>query len=123
MQLSAIIFHTVPHRAEWCYRTEPQLANTTPRRLAAKPAPKPSKALQQEAPWSRGNPERKISINVPFPEPLMIQLDYLVENRAIHSKSSFIRDVVDAAAMLEVEKLRRVQEAVRRIEAEDRAKK
>jgi len=99
------------------------MANTTPRRLAPKPAAKSSKASQHEAPWTHGNPEKKISINVPFPEPLMIQLDYLVQNRAIHSKSSFIRDVVDAAAMLEVEKLRRVQEAVRRIEAEDRAKK
>jgi len=100
------------------------MANTQPRRRSLQaPAAKPAKSVEHDAPWTRGSPERKISINVPFPEPLMIQLDYLVENRAIHSKSSFIRDVVDAAATLEVEKLRRVQEAVRRIEAEDRARK
>jgi len=86
-------------------------------------AAKPVNEAGHEAPWNRGDPGRKIAINVPFPEPLMIQLDYLVENRAIHSKSSFIRDVVNEAATREVEKLRRVQAAVRMIEAEDKARK
>lgn len=76
-----------------------------------------------ETPWNAGNPEKKIGINVPFPEPLMLQLDYLIQHRAISSKSSFIRDAVAAAATVEVEKLRRLQEAMRRIEAEDRAKR
>lgn len=86
---------------------------------------KPAKAQRASAqtPWAEGNPEKKIGINVPFPEPLMLQLDYLIENRAITSKSSFIRDSVAAAATVEVEKLRRLQEAMRRIEQEDRARR
>ncbi|MDN7179119.1 hypothetical protein M0D69_14060 [Caballeronia sp. SEWSISQ10-4 2] len=87
------------------------------------PARRLTKAEQAETPWSAGNPGVKISINVPFPEPLMIQLDYLVEHRAIHSKSSFIRDCVEAAAIREIERLRRVQRAVEVIDAEDRARK
>lgn len=81
------------------------------------------KVTHPETPWNEGNPDKKIGINVPFPEPLMKQLDWLIENHAIHSKSSFIRDTVAAAATVEVDKLRRVQEAVRRIEAEDRARR
>jgi hypothetical protein len=99
------------------------MANTQPKRRMTQTATKPNKAGVHEAPWNKGDPDKKIAINVPFPEPLMLQLDYLVENRAIHSKSSFIRDVVNEAATREVEKLRRVLEAVRRIEEEDRARK
>lgn len=77
----------------------------------------------EDAPWNEGNPDKKIGINVPFPEPLMLQMEYLLEHRAITSKSSFIRDAVAEAATREVEKLRRLQEAMRRIEAEDRAKR
>jgi hypothetical protein len=53
----------------------------------------------------------------------MMQLDYLVQNAAIHSKSSFIRNVVEQACARELEKLARVQEAVKRIEQEDKAEK
>lgn len=74
-----------------------------------------------EAPWNEGNPDKKIGINVPFPEPLMLQMDYLLEHRAITSKSAFIRDAVAAAASEELRKLRRLQEAMRRIEEEDAA--
>lgn len=46
----------------------------------------------------------------------MLMLDYLIEHRAISSKASFIREVVENAAQEEIKKLRRVQEAVRRME-------
>lgn len=94
-----------------------------------KPRPRPSssgkrqKVTQHDVPWTEGDPTKTRSLNVPFPEPLWLQLDYLVKNRAIGSKLSFIRDAVAEAATREVEKLRRVQEAVRRIEEEDRARR
>ena len=66
-----------------------------------------------------GDPTRKISINVPFPEPLMRQLDYLLEVRAIRSKSSFIRDAVAEVASRETDRAMRIQEAVRKIDKED----
>lgn len=78
---------------------------------------------QIEGPWNKGDPSRKIGINVPFPEPLMMQLDYLIEHRAIVSKSSFIRDAVAAAASQEIQKLRRLQEAMRRLDEEDRGRR
>lgn len=52
----------------------------------------------------------------------MLMLDYLIENKAIYSKASFIREVVAAAAEKEVQRLHKVREAVKRIEAEDREK-
>jgi Arc/MetJ-type ribon-helix-helix transcriptional regulator len=99
------------------------MANTQPRRARPSSPVKKGKAPQYETPWKEGDPDKRIGINVPFPEPLMLQLDFLVSNRAISSKSSFIRDVVAEAATREVDKLRRVQEAMRRIEAEDRVRK
>lgn len=75
---------------------------------------------EEDAPWSQGDPSKKISINVPFPEPLMLQMDWLIENNAIRSKSSFVRDAVAAACTEEIRKLRRVREAVRRMEEEER---
>jgi Arc/MetJ-type ribon-helix-helix transcriptional regulator len=98
------------------------MATTKPRARRATSA-RTSTVKEHEAPWNKGDPAKKIGINIPFPEPLMLQLDYLIEHRAIHSKSSFIRDAVAAAATNEVEKLRRVQEAVRRIEEEDRGRR
>lgn len=70
-------------------------------------------------PWSGGDPEKKISINVPFPEPLMQQLDWLIEQRAIRSKSSFIRDAVAEVATREAGRAMRLQEAMRRMDEED----
>ncbi len=72
--------------------------------------------LVEETPWDQGDPSKKISLNVPFPEPLMMQMDYLIQHRAIGSKSSFIRDAVAAACTEEVRKLWRVREAVRRMD-------
>lgn len=77
--------------------------------------------VDDATPWSEGDPDKKISINVPFPEPLMLQLDWLIEQRAIRSKSSFIRDAVAEIATRETQRTLRVQEAVRRIEEEDKA--
>lgn len=80
---------------------------------------KNAQAALDAAPWRDGDPDKKISINVPFPEPLMLQLDYLLEVRAIRSKSSFIRDAVAEIATRETERALRIQEAVRQIDKED----
>lgn len=76
-----------------------------------------------DAPWDSANPDKKMGINVPFPEPLMVKLDYLIEHRAIVSKSSFIRESVAAAADVEIEKVRRLQEALRRMDEEDQRRR
>lgn len=76
-----------------------------------------------EAPWHSANPDKKLGINVPFPEPLMVKLDYLIEHRAISSKSSFIRECVSSSADEEIKKLRRLQAAMRHLEEEDRRPK
>lgn len=68
-----------------------------------------------DRPWLDADPTKKIHLNLPLPETLTKQLDYLIENRAIHSKSSFIRDVVAAAAEEEVKKLWEVREALRQL--------
>lgn len=52
----------------------------------------------------------------------MLMLDYLVEQRAIYSKASFIREVVAKAAEAEVNRLRRVRAAVKQLDAADRRK-
>lgn len=83
-------------------------------------ARKKSANTVEETPWNDGDPAKKISLNVPFPEPLMMQLDYLIKNRAIMSKSSFIRDAVAAACTEEIRKLWRVKEAVRRMDEDER---
>ena len=69
------------------------------------------------------DPARKISLNVQFPEPLIEQLNYLIEHKAIRSKSSFIRDAVARAAEEEVQRLWRVREAVRQMEQKKRPAK
>lgn len=46
----------------------------------------------------------------------MRQLDWLIEVRAIRSKSSFIRDAVAEVATREAERAMKIQEAVRRID-------
>lgn len=46
----------------------------------------------------------------------MLMLDYLVENKAILSKASFIREVVGKAAEAEVARLWKVRDAVRLID-------
>lgn len=95
------------------------MVNVTPRRKgsANEPRPKPKK---DGTPWSKGDPTKKIGLNTQIPEPLMLQLDYLIENKVIFSKASFIRDTVSKAAEEAISRHLRVKEAVRRIEAEDR---
>lgn len=89
------------------------MVNTKPRRNMS-PRAKPSGGA---TPWSKGDPTKKIGLNTPIEEPLMLQLDYLVENRVIASKASFIREVVGKAAEEEINRFMRVQEAVKRMDA------
>jgi hypothetical protein len=90
------------------------VVNVNPRRKTKAGPKRQGKAAPE--PWRHGDPTRKIGLNTPIPEPLMMQLDYLVENRVIFSKASFIRDVVAKAAEAEIIRFRRVQEAVRKID-------
>jgi metal-responsive CopG/Arc/MetJ family transcriptional regulator len=78
---------------------------------------------RKNLPWQRADSGKKIGINVPMPEPLMKKLDYLIEHKAIRSKSSFIRDTVEQAASDEIARLWRVQEAVRAYEKQGRRKR
>ena len=91
------------------------MANTSPRRTMQKRT-----IPKGDMPWHKGDPTKKIGLNTPLPEPLMLQLDWLVENKVIFSKAAFIREVVSKAAEEAVNRANRVKEAVRRIEAEDR---
>jgi len=97
------------------------MVNTTPRRKGSANAPRP-KVAKDGTPWSKGDPEKKIGLNTPIPEPLMLQLDWLIENKVIYSKASFIRDTVSKAAEEAISRHHRVREAIKRIEAEDRRK-
>jgi hypothetical protein len=89
------------------------MVNITPRRKV-RPDQKPRKKADG-APWSKGDPTRKIGLNTPIPEPLMLQLDWLIENKVIFSKASFIREVVSKAAEEEIKRALRVREAVKRM--------
>lgn len=83
----------------------------------------PRRKPTSERPWEKGDPTRRIGLNTPIPEPLMLQLDWLIENKIIFSKASFIRDVVAKAAEAEIERAHKVREAVRRLESEERKKR
>lgn len=97
------------------------MVNTNPRRKSHSATPSRKRAKVNDiAPWTKGDPTRLFGLNTPISEPLMLMLDYLVENKAIQSKASFIREVVAKAAEAEVQRLRRVREAVKRLDAEDR---
>lgn len=94
------------------------MVNTNPRRLTTTKR----RMKLDDSPWKKGDPTKKVGLNTPIPEPLMLQLDWLIENKVIYSKASFIRDVVAAAAEAAIVKHRRVQQAVKQIESEDRRK-
>lgn len=96
------------------------MANTSPRRKGAVNGPRP-RIKESDAPWRKGDPTKRIGLNTPIGEPLMLMLDYLIENRAIYSKASFIREVVASAAEKEVARLWKVREAMEKIEQEDRS--
>lgn len=81
------------------------------------------KPKDEHLPWHDADPTRRVGINVPMPEPLMKQLDYLIEHKMIRSKSSFIRDVVSAAATDEIHKLWRMKDAMRLLEQQERRKR
>lgn len=73
-------------------------------------------AKKNDRPWIEGDPTRKSHLNLPIPEPLKLQLEYLIEHKAIRSKSSFIIEAIGRAAEEEVQRLWKVQEAVRQME-------
>lgn len=52
---------------------------------------------------------------------MMVQLDWLVSNKVIFSKASFVREVVSKACEEEIKRLHRVREAVKRIEKEEKS--
>lgn len=68
-----------------------------------------------ETPWSKGDPTKKIGLNTPLSEPLMLQLDWLVEKRIIKSKASFIREILERACEDEINKYQRLQEKIAKI--------
>lgn len=73
-----------------------------------------------DRPWVGSDPARKIHLNLPMPEPLNLQLEYLLQNKAIRSKASFIREAVEKAAEAEIQRLWMVREAVRQMESKKR---
>lgn len=81
--------------------------------------PKRAKPTGNE-PWRHGDPTKKIGLNTPIDEPLMLMLDYLVENRVIFSKASFIREVVTKAAEEEIARFWKVREAIKGMDAKTR---
>jgi len=52
----------------------------------------------------------------------MLQLDFLIQNKVIFSKASFIREVVAKAAEEEINRMYKVREAVKLLDAEGRRK-
>lgn len=97
------------------------MANTQPRRLMTK-REAPKRRRIDDEPWLEGDPDKRIGMNTPIDEPLMLKLDWLIANRIIFSKASFIREVVAKAADEEIKRARRLREAERRIAAEERTK-
>lgn len=97
------------------------MANTQPRRLMKKRDPLKRRRIDDE-PWTQGDPDKRIGLNTPIHEPLMLKLDFLIANKVIFSKAQFIRDVVEKAADEEIKRARRLHEAERRIAAEERGK-
>lgn len=87
------------------------MVNTNPRRNM----PPRAKPKGGETPWSKGDPTKKIGLNTPLSEPLMLQLDWLVEKRIIKSKASFIREILERACEDEINKYQRLQEKIAKI--------
>lgn len=76
-----------------------------------------------DRPWVGSDPSRKTHLNIPIPEPLNLQMEYLLEHKAIRSKASFIREAVEKAAEAEIQRLWMVREAVRQMEKGNRPAK
>lgn len=93
------------------------MVNTTPRRkMTSAKSETRSVKKKDDSPWKKGDPTRKYGLNTPIPEPLMLMLDYMVEQRLIYSKASFVRDVVSRAAEDEIARSRKVRAAMRNLE-------
>jgi hypothetical protein len=71
-----------------------------------------------EANWRQGDPSKKIAINIPFPEPTILQLEWLIEHNFIHSKASFVREAVAAAATREVERAKKIRAFAAKLDKE-----
>lgn len=93
------------------------MANTNPRRKV--PGVEPVKRLKntKEPPWGQGDPTRMYGLNTPLPEPLMLMLDFMVENRVISSKASFIREIVEREATAEINRFIKMQAAMKKLDA------
>lgn len=87
------------------------MANTKPRRMMPK-----RELPKADRPWDKGDPTKKIGLNTPIPEPLMLQLDFLIEHKVIFSKAGFIRDVVAKAAEEEIARYWKVQAAIKHLD-------
>lgn len=98
------------------------MVNTTPRRKMAPKSSTRATPKKSDPPWKGGDPTRKVGLNTPLPEPLMYQLDWMVEQRIIYSKASFIREILAKACEEEIARAERVRAAVKKIEAEDKRK-
>ena len=96
------------------------MANTTPRRRIGS-VPKEKTGIDEDH-WREGDPSKKIAINIPFPETTILQLEWLIEHHFAHSKASFVRDAVAAAATRAIEDAKDIRAYVVKREAE-RAKK
>lgn len=76
----------------------------------------PAKKNDPSRPWLAGDPTKNVNLNVPFPDQLNRQMGFLIEHKAIRSKSSFIREAVAGAAEEEVQRIWDVQEALKQIQ-------
>jgi hypothetical protein len=96
------------------------MANTTPRRRTG-PSPKEKTGID-DAGWREGDPSKKIAINIPFPETTILQLEWLIENHFAHSKASFVREAVAAAATREIERAKKIQSFKQKLDEKDQQK-
>lgn len=99
------------------------MANTKPRRGdRARRAATKATGGTDDAPWSHGDPTRNVFINVRFTEPTILQMEYLIDNKAIFSKAAFIRDAVEAACTREIERFRKVRAYMRKLDDDEERK-
>lgn len=97
------------------------MANTKPRRGdRARRAATKATGGKDDAPWAHGDPTRNVFINVRFTEPTILQMEYLIDNKAIFSKAAFIRAAVDAACTREIERFRKVRAYMRQLDDEEK---
>lgn len=105
----------MPYAFKLAYHSKgDNMANTTPRRRIGA-APKEKTGID-EARWREGDPSKKIAINIPFPETTILQMEWLIQNNFAHSKASFVRDAVAAAATREIERAKKIRAFAQRLD-------